>query len=462
MKKKSFLPQIKKATTVFGLSITALVAISCSNEEIDLTEEETLIGVNESFVTPVNGGTYYIRNRNSRRYMDIEDRSNSNGANLQQFATTVNSSQTHRQWEVLSVDDGNVRLRGVDSGKSLEVRDGSNTNGANVEQRAYDGLTHQQWSIIATDSGYYRIRSVDSRKSMAVTDESTANGANIEIDNWNGNERFQWEFIEVNGTTPDPELENEDEDEAPTNNNGESAEDIIGGRDDWKLNGYTGTFRLGNDDNGLDYADDASLTNSTFFFEEDGYAVFRSYAGNPTSGGSSNSRSELREQIDGGDGFWDGTTNTERSMKWRVKVDNLPPSGNLCFGQIHERNDSFDDVIRVQAQGDGGQSTGSINLRIQGYVVEETNDDTRNLDFDMSMDTEYYFELTMRNSVVTLYELNNNGNRARTLFTSVDIGDADENYFKAGAYLQTTRENQFGSNDYGQISIRDISVSPND
>ena len=135
---------------------------------------------------------------------------------------------------------------------------------------------------------------------------------------------------------------------------------------------------------------------------------------------------------------------------------------SLNRGQDGKRNDRFDDVIRVQAQGNGGQSSGSINLRIQGYVVEETNDDTRNLDFDMRMDTEYFFELTMRNSVVRLYELNNSGNRVRTLFTSVDIGDADENYFKAGSYLQTTRSNQFGSNDYGQISIRDISVSPND
>lgn len=462
MKKQSFLQKITKTTTALGLSITALVAVSCSNEEINLNEDTSLSSSSESFVTPVEGRTYYIRNRSSRRYMDIEDASNSNGANLQQFSTTVNSSQTHRQWEVLSVGDGNVRLKGVDSGKSLEVRDGSNSNGANVEQRAYNGDSHQEWEIIATNSGYYRIRSVDSRKSMAVEDGSSSNRANIEIDNWNGNDRFQWEFIQVNGSAPEPEDDEDDEDETPNNNNGDSAEDIIGGRDDWKLNGYTGTFRLGNDDNGLDYDDDASLQNSTFFFEEDGYAVFRSYAGNPTSGGSSNSRSELREQIDGGDGFWDGTTNTERSMKWRVKVDNLPPSGNLCFGQIHERNDRFDDVIRVQAQGDGGQSSGSINLRIQGYVVEETDDDTRNLDFDMRMDTEYFFELTMRNSVVRLYELNNSGNRVRTLFTSVDIGDADENYFKAGAYLQTTRENQFGSNDYGQISIRDISVTPND
>ncbi len=452
-KEKNVLSSSLIVSTLLG----ALAITSCSTDSVDEDLDNTeLTAVSQSFATPVNGRIYTIRNRNSNRFMNISNRSNSNGANLQQFGTSVSSGQTHRQWEVINTSNGFVRLRGVDSGKSLEVRNGSNSNGANVEQRAYGGETHQQWEILPTNNGYFRIRSRDSRKSIAVDNASRSNGANIEIDNWNGSNRFQWFFTEVGNTN------NNDSNDNNNSSNGDSAEDIIGGRRNWKLNGYTGTFRRGNEDNGLDYADDASLSNSTFFFEEDGYAVFRSYAGNPTSGGSSNSRSELREQIGGGDGFWDGTTNTERSMKWRVKVDNLPPSGNLCFGQIHERSDRFDDVIRVQAQGSGGQSSGSINLRIQGYVVEETNDDTRNLDFDMKMDTEYYFELTMRRSVVRLYELNNSGNRVRTLFTSVNVGDADENYFKAGAYLQTTRENHFGSNDYGQISIRDIEVSPND
>ena len=100
-------------------------------------------------------------------------------------------------------------------------------------------------------------------------------------------------------------------------------------------------------------------------------------------------------------------------------------------------------------------------MRILGYVTEELEGSGRSINFDMRMDTEYYFELTMRNSVVRLYELNNSGSRTRTLYTSDDIGDADENYFKAGAYLQSTRSSHADSNVYGQVSIRNISVSPN-
>ena len=444
-----------------GAAMSALTIVSCTTESTDLEDQGTLESTNQSFVTPVSGRIYTIQNRRSGRFMDIENRSNSNGANLQQFGTSANSSATHRQWEVINVGSGFVRLRGVDSRKSLEVRNGSNSNGANVEQRAYDNRTHQEWEIIPTNNGYFRIRSRDSRKSMAVRGGSRSNGANIEIDNWNGANRFQWFFREVGnsggssgGGTTTPSN--------PTNNGGGDAEDIIGGRRNWKLNGFSGNLRVGNNDNGLDYADDASLNESHFFFEQNGAAVFRCWPGNPTSGGSSNPRSETREQIDGGDGFWDGTTNTERSMKWRFSVDDLPPSGKLCFGQIHERDDRFDDIIRVQVEGDEGQNSGDVTLRILGYVTEELEGSGRSINFDMRMDTEYYFELTMRNSVVRLYNLNNSGNRIRTLYTSDNVGNADQNYFKAGCYLQSTRSSHADSNVYGQVSIRDISVSPND
>lgn len=233
---------------------------------------------------------------------------------------------------------------------------------------------------------------------------------------------------------------------------------IIGGG--WKLNGYTGTLNVGSSDNGLNYADNASTAESHFFFERNGYAAFRAYPGNPTSGGSSNPRSELREIINGGNGYWNGNTNTEHSMKWRFRIEDLPPSGKLAFGQIHERDNQYDDVIRVQVQGSAGQNSGSVKLRILGYVTEEIEGSGKTIDFDMRMDTEYYFELTMKNGVVTLYNLNNSGNRIRTLFRSVDIGNADQNYFKAGCYLQSTRSSHSSSNVYGQVLIKNLTVNP--
>ncbi len=440
------------STKTLFLSGMLIAAISCSDDNSEVSEEslDELAVVKESValaekVTPVVGGVYTITNVGNGRTLDISGGSNSNGANLQVWGTNENTSATHRQWEVLSTGGNYVRLKGVDSGKSLEVSGGSNSNGANVQQWAYQGTTHQQWEILSVGNNEFRLKCRDSGKSLRVSGSS--NGSNADQWAYSGWESQKFYFTEVGGVVTPP----------PTG--GDTAAEIIGSG--WKLNGFSGSLSVGSNDNGLDYADDASTSESHFFFDKDGYAAFRCYPGNPTSGGSSNPRSELREEIGGGDGYWNGNTSTTHSMKWRFRIEDLPPSGKLCFGQIHERDDSYDDVIRVQVEGSSGQNSGSVTLRILGYVTEEIEGSGRSIDFDMNMDTEYYFELTMQNGVVRLYNLNNNGSRNEELFESVDIGNANENYFKAGCYLQSTSSSHHGSNVYGQVLIKDLTVSPN-
>ncbi len=409
---------------------------SCSQEDIQVATIEA-----PAFATPTVGKVYAISPANSNRTLDISGASNNNGANLQLWGTDVSNPPTHRQWEVISTGGNYVRLKGVDSGKSLEVSAGSNSNGANVQQWAYQGTTHQQWELISVGGGYYRLKNRDSGKSLRCS--GTSNGSNCDQWAYSGWSSQKFFFTEVGG-----------------NSGGGSgtAAAIIGSG--WKLNGFSGNLNVGSNDNGLNYADNASTAESHFFFEKNGYAAFRCYPGNPTSGGSSNPRSELREIINGGDNYWNGNTNTEHSMKWRFRIEDLPPSGKLAFGQIHERDDFYDDVIRVQVQGSSGQNSGSVDLRILGYVTEEIEGSGRTINFNMNMDTEYYFELTMQNGVVKLYNLNNSGNRIQTLFESVDIGNANENYFKAGCYLQSTSSSHASSSVYGQVLIKNLTVSP--
>jgi len=443
---KTHVTQWKGISTAFlakmFLLLSFVLTSSCESEEFVEPAESSFEEETFEKATPVSGRTYYLRNKKSGLHMDVANKSNANGANIQQWG---DANGTHRQWQVISVGNGYYRLKGIDSGKSITVKDGSNANGANIESRSYNGSSHQEWQIISVGGGYYRLKSRDSGKSIGVVGGSTSNGANVESRSWNGNDKFRWFFTEVGGTPPPPPP------------GGGTAASIIGSG--WKLNGFSGNLNVGSNNNGLSYADNASTGESHFFFEKNGYAAFRCYPGNPTSGGSSNPRSELRQRINGGDGYWNGNTNTEHSMKWRFKIEDLPPSGKLAFGQIHERDDFYDDVIRVQVQGSSGQNSGSVDLRILGYVTEEIEGSGRTIDFNMQMDTEYYFELAMRNGVVSLYNLNNSGNRTATLFRSVDIGNANENYFKAGCYLQSTKSSHSSSNVYGQVSIKDLSVN---
>jgi len=442
MKRTRIFPRSFIGMSFILMACLLIVVSSCQKEEI-LTDDEVNNPYPHLNATPVVGGVYTITSVKSGRQVGVLNGSNSNGANIVVDGNDPNTSSTHKHWEVLSVGSPYVRLRCVDSQKSMTVANGSNSNGANVRQWAYSGATNHQWEIISVGNGQYRLKGRDSGKSLRAS--GTSNGSNVDQYAYKGWSSQKFYFTEVGGN-------------GGGGGGGNTAASIIG--NGWKLNGYTGTLNVGSSDNGLNYADDASTAESHFFFEKNGYAAFRCYPGNPTSGGSSNPRTELREEINGGDNYWNGNTNTEHSMKWRFVIEDLPPSGKLAFGQIHERSNTYDDVIRVQVQGSSGQNSGSVDLRILGYVTEEIEGQGRTINFNMNMDTEYYFELTMKNGVVTLYNLNNSGSRIQTLFQSVDIGNADENYFKAGCYLQSTSSSHSGSSVYGQVLIKDLTVNP--
>ena len=240
------------------------------------------------------------------------------------------------------------------------------------------------------------------------------------------------------------------------------AKDNLGGLTNWKLNAYTGTLNVSSTNNGLTYVDDASKNdNDSWFYGANGYAYFKVYPGNATSSGSSNPRTELREMNAAGTAVlnWDGSANIEHKMKWKVRVDNLPASGKLCFGQIHSTGSTYDDVIRVQVQGTNGQSSGGVTLRILGYATETLLGSGQSVSsFTFNMKTEYYFELTMQNQIVKLYALDANGARTATLFTSGAV-NSNSNYFKAGNYSQSTVSSDYGSSTFGLVGISFLSVS---
>ncbi|SNR14813.1 polysaccharide lyase family 7 protein [Tenacibaculum jejuense] len=265
---------------------------------------------------------------------------------------------------------------------------------------------------------------------------------------WNIN----WLEIKEDQSNPDPN---------PTP--GSSPASILGGLKNWKLNGYSGTFQLGASNNGLTYVDKTpnlqTFSNPEWFYTDGTWTYFKAYPGNPTSSGSGNPRSELRELTTNGNAniYWDGTTSKEHRMIWKVKVDRLPQSGKVCFGQIHDKTDKFDDVIRVQCQGDPFQTSGEITLRINGYVTEVLEGGGKSVG-KIRIGEELYYELTYQNSVVKLYELNSSGSRVKTIFTSKKAA-AKENYFKAGCYLQSVKGKKAkGPNDFGLVGIKELKI----
>jgi len=264
-----------------------------------------------------------------------------------------------------------------------------------------------------------------------------------------GEGRFDdFELIEVGDATDD---DAEDDDSETT----VYAYDVLG-LQGWKLNAFEGS--LGD----LDYVDDIqnleTYSNDDWFWTDGEKVYFRCYSGSPTSDGSGNPRVELREMTsDGSDEiYWDGTSDDSNIMEWKVSVERLPSSGKLCFGQIHGPSDTFDDIIRVQAQGDGNQSSGEVRMRILGWVTEDDGgDDETGFYFDLG--EELYLRLDMTGGVVTLYLLESDGSVSSTLFTHTGV-NSESNYFKAGTYLQSMQDEPYSSSDYGMVAISYINV----
>lgn len=423
--------------SILPLLLVLLVVNSCSKEELDFTEDE-------------------------QNVTDIDVFSKSN-ASVQ--LTSYNKSASTTQGTFNNIDDNSATSRWSTKGRSVSAYFdfGSVVTVDFINMAFYKGnqrkSTFSYWQSNNGTSWTYRGRKTSNGNTDGLQEFDLNNiTARYFRIKFQGNEFTEWNSVrdlEIFGTPA-------------TNSNGGgngTAAGVLNGLQNWKLNAYTGNLNVSNsNDNGLNYDDSASKNdNNDWFYESNGYAYFKCYPGNPTStNNTQNPRSELRELTSNGSTEinWDGTTNTEHSMKWKVRIDDLPPSGKVCFGQIHaESGSQFDDVIRVQVQGSSGQNSGEVDLRINGYVTEELLGSGQTIsNFTFNMDTEYYFELTMRNEVVRLYSLNSNGTRNSTLFTSGDV-DSDGNYFKAGCYLQSTQSSHHSSNTFGLVGIKELTVS---
>ncbi|KXX72135.1 polysaccharide lyase family 7 protein [Flammeovirga sp. SJP92] len=232
---------------------------------------------------------------------------------------------------------------------------------------------------------------------------------------------------------------------------------VILNLNNWKLNAFEGEL----DD--LKYVDRIpdleNYTNKYWFYSSsENWVTFKCYAGFPTSSGSGNPRTELRELEDDGktNSYWDGTKGSHQ-MEWEVNVKHLPSSGKLCFGQIHGPSDSYDDVIRVQFQGDKNQSEGDVRLKIMGWVTEENDDNEGDfIDGDWALNAIYRFRLIFENENLILYTIQEG--KEKEIYRFEGCGST-ENYFKAGLYMQSMQNKPFSLEDYGQVEMSYLSVS---
>jgi ricin-type beta-trefoil lectin protein len=130
-----------------------------------------------------------IMNRHSNKALDVTERSNQDGADIQQWSY---ADQPNQNWDIIDLGNGEAAIISRQSGRALTVQGGRDNNGANIIQRTWNGTPQQRWRLEDTGGNYYRIVSVDNGKVLDVTQAGKQDGANIQLWDYANQSNQQW------------------------------------------------------------------------------------------------------------------------------------------------------------------------------------------------------------------------------------------------------------------------------
>ncbi|MBN2486719.1 MAG: RICIN domain-containing protein [Bacteroidales bacterium] len=140
-------------------------------------------------------GTYYLQNRHSNLYLDIDaNHITENGCNAQQWSFVGSANQ---QFNLNDLGNGYYSIINVQSGKAIDVSGVSSADGANVHQWDYVGGGNQKFFAQAVDNGYYKFIAQHSNKIFEVGGFNTQNGGNIQQWTDVGQSSGQWKLVSV-------------------------------------------------------------------------------------------------------------------------------------------------------------------------------------------------------------------------------------------------------------------------
>ncbi|MEJ3741670.1 RICIN domain-containing protein [Actinomycetes bacterium KLBMP 9797] len=152
----------------------------------------------EAAAPPAAGGTYQVAVTNSGKCLDVPAASKDNGALLQQWSCTANS--TWQQFRLAAVG-ANYQLVNVNSGKCVDVPGWSTTSGVQLQQYScVSSQANQLWRLVASGTNTFQVISVHSGLCVSIG-ASTASGAAVIQETCTANTNKQWAFHPVGGRT---------------------------------------------------------------------------------------------------------------------------------------------------------------------------------------------------------------------------------------------------------------------
>ena len=125
---------------------TAIITVR--SEQGSKTDSMTVV------VPEFEDGTYYLKNKATKKYADIQGPSNDSGAIIHQWTMHGYASQ---QWNFELHTDGYYKIKSMHSGLYLSVENNSSAQDAAVVQKAFNNGSGQLWKVELLSDGAYKL-----------------------------------------------------------------------------------------------------------------------------------------------------------------------------------------------------------------------------------------------------------------------------------------------------------------
>ena len=142
-------------------------------------------------------GNFKIMNRNSGKYLDLDNNKTDNNTAIVQFDDEgVDASQTWTFTEVMNGKGVYSICSYGNKNRGMDVLNSSKDNGTQVQLYDYLGNPHQQFILYDCGEGYYQLVARNSGKVVEIPQSSKGNGEWIKIFDNNGTHTQQWAVVE--------------------------------------------------------------------------------------------------------------------------------------------------------------------------------------------------------------------------------------------------------------------------
>ena len=199
------------ATVTWSVTVSGVVSVTNTGLVTALKQGYTILKAEwmngttpnsmstQVYVGTIPDGTYFIGNRETGKYIDLEDSGTADGTNIQQWDF---HGDVQSQWNITLDQHGYYMIQSVCTGKYIGVENSSSSIHAKIKQYSFHRTSPGiRWLITPTASGAYKFTcqaAEDTNMVMIVPSSgSTANGTDLKQYPYANNAVYRDEWVIV-------------------------------------------------------------------------------------------------------------------------------------------------------------------------------------------------------------------------------------------------------------------------